>query len=135
MTDSREATNISRKQVVRNYRDLVVWQKAMSLVEEIYALTRQFPADERFGLVAQLRRAAVSVPSNLAEGQARKSTREFVQFISHAEGSLAEVDTQLTLSQRLAFCQERETEPIFSHVEEIRKMLASLRGKLNGHTR
>ena len=100
MTESREATNISRKQVVRNYRDLLVWQKAMSLVEEIYALTRQFPADERFGLVVQLRRAAVSIPSNLAEGQARKS---------HAEGSLAEVDTQLTLSQRLAFCQERET--------------------------
>ncbi len=120
------------KRVLRNYRDLIVWQKAMALVEEIYALSGCFPTDERFGLVAQIRRAAVSVPSNIAEGQARNSTREFVQFISHAEGSLAEVDTQLTLSQRLGFCREAETQEIFLHVEEVRKMLMSLRGKLDG---
>jgi len=102
------------KQSLRNYRDLLVWQKAMSLVEQIYALSRQFPADERFGLVSQIRRAAVSVPSNIAEGQARNSTREFVQFISHAEGSLAEVDTQLTLAGRLGFCGDGDLSRIFA---------------------
>lgn len=127
-----ERVTPSGKRILRNYRDLIVWQKAMSLVEEIYALSGRFPSDERFGLIAQIRRAAVSVPSNIAEGQARNSTREFVQFISHAEGSLAEVDTQLTLSQRLGFCRDAETRGIFVHVEEVRKMLMSLRAKLNG---
>ena len=123
------------KQAVRNYRDLLVWQKAMSLVEDVYKLTLRFPTDERFGLVAQIRRAAVSIPSNIAEGQARKSTREFVQFISHAEGSLAEVDTQLTLGTRLGFCKTEEVAGIFSRIEEIRKMLMSLRSRLSGPRR
>jgi four helix bundle protein len=77
------------------YEDLIVWQKGMEMVKEVYEITRTFPRDEKFGLVSQMRRAAVSVPSNIAEGQARHSTGEFVQFISHAEGSLAELNTQL----------------------------------------
>ncbi|MFM8808089.1 MAG: four helix bundle protein, partial [Chthoniobacterales bacterium] len=81
------------------YRDLVVWQKGLALAKEVYLLTKQLPSDERFGLVFQKRRAAVSVPSNIAEGQARHTTGEFIQFISHAEGSVAELDTQLTLCQ------------------------------------
>lgn len=120
-----------KKQVIRNYRDLLVWQKAMHLVEEVYQLTSRFPPDERFGLVAQLRRAAVSIPSNIAEGQARKSTREFVQFISLAEGSLAEVDTQLLLSERLGLCVDRDVDTLFSVIEEIRKMLMALGARLN----
>lgn len=120
-----------KKQVIRNYRDLLVWQKAMHLVEEVYQLTSRFPPDERFGLVAQLRRAAVSIPSNIAEGQARKSTREFVQFISLAEGSLAEVDTQLLLSERLGLCVDRDVQTLFSVIEEIRKMLMALGARLN----
>lgn len=120
-----------KKQVTRNYRDLLVWQKAMHLVEEVYQLTSRFPPDERFGLVAQLRRAAVSIPSNIAEGQARKSTREFVQFISLAEGSLAEVDTQLLLSERLGLCVDRDVQTLFSVIEEIRKMLMALGARLN----
>src|SRR5579872_840847 len=94
-----------------------------------------FPADERFGLISQVRRAAVSVPSNVAEGQARHTTRAFVQFISHAEGSLAEVDTQLTLSNQLEFCNMSQTAEIFSLIGEIRKMLMSLRGRLDGQRR
>lgn len=74
---------------VRDYKDLVVWQKAMELAERVYRLTKPFPSEEKFGLVSQMRRAAVSVPSNLAEGQARSTTGAFVQFISHAHGSLA----------------------------------------------
>lgn len=130
MTVQQATTN--GKRILRNYRDLLVWQKAMSLVEDIYGVSSRFPADERFGLVAQIRRAAVSVPSNIAEGQARNSTREFVQFIFHAEGSLAEVDTQLTLSERLKFCRPEEAANLFSKVEEVRKMLMSLRGRLAG---
>lgn len=125
----------SEKPKVRSYRDLIVWQKAMDLVRAIYSLTMSFPADERFGLISQVRRAAVSVPSNIAEGQARHTSREFVPFISHAEGSLAEVDTQLTLSNQLRFCNASQTVEIFSLIEEIRKMLMSLRGRLDGQRR
>lgn len=126
---------IGEKPKVRSYRDLIVWQKAMDLVRAIYNLTTSFPTEERFGLISQIRRAAVSVPSNIAEGQARHTSREFVQFISHAEGSLAEVDTQLTLSNQLGFCNGPQTTGIFSLIEEIRKMLMSLRGRLDGQRR
>ena len=85
-------------------RDLLVWQKGMVLAKEIYRITRAFPSEERFGLVSQMRRAAVSIPSNIAEGQARRTTNEFIQFISQAEGSVAELDTQLTLSSDLGYC-------------------------------
>jgi four helix bundle protein len=126
---------MGERQQVRNYRDLIVWEKAMRLAESVYTLTKGFPVDERFGLVAQMRRAAVSISSNIAEGQARHTSREFVQFISHAEGSLAEVDTQLSLSNRLGYCGDRELTEIFSLVEEVRKMLGSLRSRLNGQRR
>ena len=91
------------------YRDLLVWQKGMALVKEIYKLTRSFPEDERFGLISQMRRAAVSIPSSIAEGQARRTTKEFVQFISHAEGSLAELDTQTRLGIELGFCDHLQS--------------------------
>ena len=81
---------------LRDYRDLLVWQKGMTLAKAIYQVTQAFPDTERFGLVSQMRRAAVSVPSNIAEGQARNTTGEFVQFLSHAVGSVSELDTQLT---------------------------------------
>jgi four helix bundle protein len=89
---------------INSYRDLLVWQKGMALAKMVYKLTGSFPDAERFGVVAQMRRAAVSVPSNIAEGQARQGRREFVQFLSHAEGSLAELDTQLLLSVELDYC-------------------------------
>src|SRR5437667_92598 len=82
----------------RSYKDLVVWQKGIQLARLMYGLTQGFPSEEKFGIVAQMRRAAVSIPSNVAEGQARHTPGEFIQFISHAEGSLAELDTQLILS-------------------------------------
>src|SRR6266566_7108238 len=81
--------------LAENFKDLLVWQKGMSIAKMVYELTRGFPSDERFGLISQMRRAAVSIPSNLAEGQARHTTGEFIQFFSHAEGSLAELKTQL----------------------------------------
>jgi four helix bundle protein len=102
----------------------------MTLVKSIYALTAMFPREERYGLTSQLRRAAVSVPSNIAEGQARQSTKEFLQFISHAESSLAELETQLLLSVDLAFVQKNEISAALQEIDELQKMLSGLRTKL-----
>jgi len=116
---------------IKSYRDLLVWQKGMALARHVYAVTRAFPADERFGLSAQMRRAAVSVPSNIAEGQARHGAREFVHFLSHAEGSLAELDTQLMLAVDLGCCRSCDAEESAAMVNELQRMIASLRRKLS----
>ncbi|HST31542.1 MAG TPA: four helix bundle protein [Chthoniobacterales bacterium] len=114
----------------RSYKDLLVWQKGIELAKSVYRVTRTYPTEEKFGLVSQMRRAAVSIPSNLAEGQARHTTGEFVQFISHAEGSVAELDTQLILSIELKFCSEAEAQPAFGLITELRRMLNVLRRTL-----
>jgi len=114
----------------RSYKDLVVWQKGIALAKLVYRLTESFPSAEKFGIVAQMRRAAVSIPSNIAEGQARRTTGEFVHFISHAEGSVAELDTQLILSIELKFCSGTATDSTFALISEIRRMLNALRRKL-----
>src|SRR5438876_11425530 len=116
---------------IKDYKDLQVWQKGMDLARRVYLLTRSFPVDEKFGLISQMRRAAVSIPSNIAEGQARNTTGEFVQFISHAEGSLAELDTQLRLSVALGFCRENNSERISTLITDLQKMLNGLRRKLS----
>ena len=124
-----------RETSVRHYQELIVWQKAMDLVLLVYGATSGFPQKEVFGLTNQLRRAAVSIPSNIAEGQARHTTREFIQFISHAEGSLAELDTQLTISLELGYCQgplAALAASISERAEELRRMLNSLRRRLEG---
>jgi four helix bundle protein len=112
------------------YRDLMVWQKGMLLAKEVYRLTRAFPSDERFGLVSQMRRAAVSIPSNIAEGQARRTTSEFIQFISQAEGSVAELDTQLILSVDLGYCVVDQAAFAAEMISELKKMLNGLRRTL-----
>jgi len=94
----------SHKSKINSYRDLLVWQKGMALGKQVYRMTEAFPDHERFGLMAQMRRAAVSLPSNIAEGQARQGRKEFIQFLSHAGGSLAELDTQLALAADLGYC-------------------------------
>lgn len=116
----------------QSYRDLLVWQKSMALAKVIYKLTAEFPSEEKFGLISQMRRAAVSVPSNIAEGQARNTTGEFVLFISHAEGSLAELDTQLTLAVELGFLTNAKTQPTFDSIAELRRMLNGLRRAVSG---
>jgi four helix bundle protein len=90
----------------RRHHDLVVWQRAIELVKIIYRLTETLPEAERFGLTAQMRRAAVSVPSNIAEGAARRSSKEFMQSLYVARGSLAEIETQLTICRELGFCKD-----------------------------
>src|SRR5689334_7896665 len=94
---------------VKKYSDLIVWQKAMDFAELVYAATQSWPRDELYGLTSQVRRAAVSVPSNIAEGQGRLSTKEFIHHISIARGSLLEVETQLLLAQRLGYIQTEMT--------------------------
>ena len=115
----------------QGYRDLVAWQKGIAIAKEIYLLTKQLPADEKFGLVSQMRRAAGSVPSNIAEGQACHTTGEFIQFISHAEGSVAELDTQLTLCQDLGLLTQKESTAAANLLEELRRMLNGLHRKLS----
>ena len=92
-----------------NHKEMDVWKRSMDLVETIYKVSTQFPKEEIYGLTSQIRRSAVSVPSNIAEGAARKSDKEFIQFISIAMGSLSEVETQYQLSVRLGFIEESKT--------------------------
>jgi four helix bundle protein len=116
----------------QSYRDLLVWQKSIALAKVIYKLTAEFPSEEKFGLISQMRRAAVSVPSNIAEGQARNTTGEFVQFISHAEGSLAELDTQLTLAVEFNFLTADKVKSCADSIDELRRMLNGLRRVVSG---
>jgi four helix bundle protein len=99
---------MSEAQKTNSYKDLIVWQKWITLVKRVYQITQTFPSEEKFGLVSQMRRASVSIPSNIAEGQARHTTGEFVRFISNAEGSVAELDTQLIIAIELGFCAQSE---------------------------
>ena len=115
---------------VRHYRDLLVWQKALDWVERVSAAMRPWPSEERFGLTSQLRRAAVSVPSNIAEGCARRSTADFLRFLSIARGSLAEAETQLMLGRRLSYLEEAQLGPLLEAADEISRMLAGLIAKL-----
>src|SRR6266571_7141138 len=89
----------------RSYKDLLVWQKGTALAQLVYQVTKNFPSEEKFGLIAQMRRAAISIPSKIAEGQARHTTGEFVQFLSHAEGSVAELETQFVIAGELGYCE------------------------------
>ena len=118
------------KMPARGYRDLLVWQKSMALAKRVYLLTANFPSEEKFGLISQMRRAAVSIPSNIAEGQTRRSTAEFVQFISVAEGSLSELDTQLQLSVELGFSNASRVQDVFEAISELKRMLNGLRRTL-----
>lgn len=113
-----------------NFKDLIAWQKAMQVAELVYKLTATFPSEEKFGFVSQMRRAAISVPSNIAEGQARHTTGEFIQFISHAEGSVAELETQLLLSIKLDFATADTAAPVLNLLDEVRRMLNALRRSL-----
>ncbi len=112
-----------RKEQLRTHKDLDVWNKAMELAGEVYSVTRQFPREEVYGLTSQTRRAAVSIPSNIAEGAARNSRKEFIQFLHVALGSVAELETQLILATQMGFIHNNS---IFNRIEQVRKMLLGL---------
>lgn len=109
-----------------SYRDLVVWQKAMELAERLYAATAEFPAQEKYGLVQQMRRAAVSVPSNIAEGHGRRTSRQRYHFLENALGSLFELETQTELSGRLQFIAEADANEIHNTIRGIGRGLTAL---------
>jgi four helix bundle protein len=116
---------------VKNYQDLIVWQKAMDVVVEVYRLTKKFPQGEFYGLTNQIRRAAISIPSNIAEGHTRNSRAEYLNFLSIAQGSRAEVETQMIISVRLGYLTSEETLPTLSLLNEINRIIGTIRQKLN----
>ncbi|RZJ38053.1 MAG: four helix bundle protein [Brevundimonas sp.] len=110
----------------RHYRDLPVWQKAVAWVERIYKATGPWPTDERFGLTSQVRRAAVSIPSNIAEGSTRRSTGDFIRFLPSAKSSLAEAETQFILAGRLTYIDASQQTALLEAADEISRMIAGL---------
>ncbi|MDI6853804.1 MAG: four helix bundle protein [Deltaproteobacteria bacterium] len=118
------------EQKSRSFRDLDVWKVAIELVKEIYRVTQGFPTTENFGLSNQIRRAAVSIPSNIAEGQGRNSAKEFKQFLGIALGSTGELETQLIIAKEINYLTGAELNPLLIALDRIRKMIRSLAGKL-----
>jgi four helix bundle protein len=115
---------------VKTYRDLIVWQKSMVLVMEIYRLTKAFPRDEMYGLTSQIRRAAVSIPSNICEGYARNSDADFARFLRIACGSLYEMQTQLEIAGNLQYLPDKQLQNVSGQALEVEKMLSSLINKI-----
>jgi four helix bundle protein len=118
------------EQKIQSYRELIVWQKSFQVVLLIYKLTKSFPPEEIYGLTSQMRRAAVSIPSNIAEGRSRATRKEFVQFLRVAFASGAELETQLEISQALSFGQGTHYNEIKEQLSEVMKMLRSIINKL-----
>lgn len=108
------------------YKDLIAWQKGMDLVAKIYDATQSFPSHEQFGLTSQLRRAAVSVPSNIAEGKAHYSNRDFVRFLRHARGSLAEIETQVLIAQQRKYLNTETATNLSQKIAELGRILSGL---------
>ena len=115
---------------LKSYRDLEVWKKSIDLAEMVYRLSANFPQEERFGITNQIRRAVVSVPANIAEGAERTGTKEFLQFLSIASGSLAETETFLILAERLGITQEAAISPLMEQAAHVGRMLNGLKRSL-----
>ncbi|MBN1489879.1 MAG: four helix bundle protein [Phycisphaerae bacterium] len=118
---------------IQTYRDLMVWQKAMALVTEVYRLSRRFPKEEVYGLMAQMRRCAVSIPSSIAEGYGRNSTPDYVRFLRMAAGALYELQTQIEVALNLEYVRAEVVSSLYEHADEIAQMLGGLFGRLDGN--
>lgn len=118
---------------MKTYRDLEVWQKSMTLVAEIYKISKSFPKDEIYGITSQMRRCAISIPSNIAEGYGRNSTNEYIHFLRIASGSLCELQTQLEISKNLNYLNKNDFDKLYESSREIERMLSSLIRKLSGN--
>ena len=115
---------------MHNFKKLTVWEKSVDLAVEMYTLTKKFPPEEKFGLVSQIRKSAVSIASNIAEGAGRNTIGEFIQFIGISEGSVNELETQIIISKKLGYITDEELEKTNYSISEIRKMLFSLKKSL-----
>ena len=116
---------------VQHYQQLIAWQKAIDVVTAVYQATARFPKEELYGLTSQMRRAAVSIPSNIAEGQGRKSRGEFQHFLGIAKGSLFELETQVVISVRLRFLNAIDTKPLEDKIHELGRIVNGLVASLN----
>lgn len=116
---------------MKTYRGLQVWQKSMTLVTEVYKISKGFPKDEAYGLTSQIRRCAISIPSNMAEGYGRNSTNEYIHFLRIATGSLYELQTQMEISMNLCYLNRDEFDKLYEVSREIERMLSSLIRKLS----
>jgi len=119
---------------MKNFKELKVWQKGIELVALVYTVTTTFPEEEKYGLSAQMRRAAVSIPSNIAEGHLRKTAKDFKQFLSIARGSCAELETQIIIAHKLGFIQDDYVNKLSPKVEELSKMFSSFYSKINSNS-
>jgi four helix bundle protein len=117
---------------VNSFRDLRVWQVGMDLVEQIYRLTQAFPPQEMYGLMSQMRRASVSIPSNIAEGHTREYTKEYLYHLSVAQASLAELQTQVEIAQRLYYITSEQSQEVLNQLTSLAKQLYALRNAIGG---
>jgi four helix bundle protein len=117
---------VDSKDKIKNFKDLKIWQRGVELVKVIYQMTNLFPSNETYGIVGQLRRAAVSVPSNIAEGFMRRHNKEYKQFLYIALGSLAELETQIILSEQLKFLENGQSKNTQANIDEINRMITGL---------
>ena len=116
---------------LKNYQELIVWQRAMDLVEDVYRSSRDFPREEIYSLTSQIRRAAVSIPSNIAEGQGRRTTSDFLRHLSIAYGSLREVETQILIARRLKYIAQARLEEVMNGAGEVGRLLNGLMASLS----
>jgi four helix bundle protein len=128
-----QSLEVEGQSKIQSFEDLLVWQKSVSLVEFIYKITTQFPSEEKYNLTSQIKRAAVSVPSNIAEGYARKFLGEYIRFLLISVGSLAEIKTQIIIAQKLSFISLEVVEEAKSKIIELDKMLRALIKSLEKH--
>lgn len=122
---------MNTNQNIRSFKDLLIWQKSMNLMVEVYRLTKQFPPEEQFAMTSQTRRAVISIPSNISEGYGRNTRKEYANFLRISQGSLAELETLTTAAIRLSYCSEAECSRIVDGIAEIGRMLYAIRRKLN----
>lgn len=120
--------------MIQSHRDLIVWQKAIDLVDSVYSLTQAFPVEERYGLVSQLRRAAVSIPANIAEGRARGTRKDYRNFLIMAYGSCAELETHIVISRRLAYSGAEQCATVEMQLSEVSRMLNRMIASLKADT-
>lgn len=113
--------------VVKNYKDLIAWQKAMDIVEFVYNATNNFPNEEKYVLTSQIRRSAISIPSNIAEGSSRSSTKEFIRFLDIAKDSLKELETQMLIAERLKLIDKNEIKNLLEKTEEVGRIMYYLK--------
>ena len=116
---------------IKSHKDLIVWQKGIHLCKSVYGATEKFPKSEIYGIVSQMRRSAVSIPSNIAEGRSRNTTKDFLHFLSIALGSVSELETQIEIAKELSFLTEQKYIEINREIEEVSKMTVGLMKKLN----